>query len=200
MIENVLIIYEEELFAIGLKNIIKEINPDIKVVLCLLYDDLEKCLLEHPAELIILSQDMCIDVSYSNNLVKKIYPDSKFVVLTRTFTPDDVKKFMENCINGAICKKYSVEKIKSIMNLLLLGENYYPPELLPYTYQATLTKQQVKLISELRKGLSNKQIAFEMGIAETTVKAHMSILMKKLNVNNRVQVIKKAMEMGLIPY
>lgn len=200
MIENVLIIYEEELFAIGLKNIIKEINPDIKVDLCLLYDDLEKCLLEHPAELIILSQDMCIDVSYSNNLVKKIYPDSKFVVLTRTFTPDDVKKFMENCINGAICKKYSVEKIKSIMNLLLLGENYYPPELLPYTYQTTLTKQQVKLISELRKGLSNKQIAFEMGIAETTVKAHMSILMKKLNVNNRIQVIKKAMELGLIPY
>lgn len=200
MIENVLIIYEEELFAIGLKNIIKEINPDIKVDLCLLYDDLEKCLLEHPAELIILSQDMCIDVSYSNNLVKKIYPDSKFVVLTRTFTPDDVKKFMENCINGAICKKYSVEKIKSIMNLLLLGENYYPPELLPYTYQATLTKQQVKLIDELRKGLSNKQIAFEMGIAETTVKAHMSILMKKLNVNNRIQVIKKAMELGLIPY
>ena len=40
----------------------------------------------------------------------------------------------------------------------------------------------------MRYGRSNKQIAFELGIAETTVKAHMTALMRKLNVCNRTQV------------
>lgn len=200
MIENVLIIYEEELFAVGLQTIIKEIQPDINVSMSILYDDLEKCLIENPADLIIISKDKCLDISYTNPIIKKIHPNSKYVIMSRTFTVDDVKKFMEFNVDGIICKKYSVAKIKTIMNLLLMGENYYPPELLPYTNQTFLTKQQLKLIDGLRMGYSNKQIAYDMKISESTVKAHMSILMKKLKVTNRIQVIKKAMEMGIIPY
>jgi DNA-binding NarL/FixJ family response regulator len=40
----------------------------------------------------------------------------------------------------------------------------------------------------VHSGLLNKQIAFDLGIAEATVKAHMTALMRKLNVRNRTQV------------
>jgi DNA-binding NarL/FixJ family response regulator len=40
----------------------------------------------------------------------------------------------------------------------------------------------------VRSGQLNKQIAFDLGIAEKTVKAHMTALMRKLNVRNRTQV------------
>ena len=51
-----------------------------------------------------------------------------------------------------------------------------------------LTPTQIKVLRGVQSGLLNKQIAFDLGIAEATVKAHMTALMRKLNVRNRTQV------------
>jgi len=53
---------------------------------------------------------------------------------------------------------------------------------------AQLTPAQIKVLRGVHSGLLNKQIAFDLGIAEATVKAHMTALMRKLNVRNRTQV------------
>ena len=50
-----------------------------------------------------------------------------------------------------------------------------------------LTPTQMKVLERVNSGLLNKQIAFDLGIAEATVKAHMTALMRKLNVHNRTQ-------------
>ena len=50
-----------------------------------------------------------------------------------------------------------------------------------------LTPTQLKVLEGVNSGLLNKQIAFDLGIAEATVKAHMTALMRKLNVQNRTQ-------------
>jgi DNA-binding NarL/FixJ family response regulator len=51
-----------------------------------------------------------------------------------------------------------------------------------------LTPTQRKVMQGVHSGMLNKQIAFDLGIAEATVKAHMTALMRKLNVRNRTQV------------
>jgi len=51
-----------------------------------------------------------------------------------------------------------------------------------------LTPTQFKVLRGVHLGQANKQIAFELGIAEATVKAHMTALMRKLNARNRTQV------------
>ena len=53
---------------------------------------------------------------------------------------------------------------------------------------AQLTPTQLKVMHGVHSGLLNKQIASDLGIAEATVKAHMTALMRKLNVRNRTQV------------
>jgi len=53
---------------------------------------------------------------------------------------------------------------------------------------ARLTPTQMKVMQGVSFGRLNKQIAFDLGIAEKTVKAHMTALMRKLNVSNRTQV------------
>ena len=53
---------------------------------------------------------------------------------------------------------------------------------------ARLTPTQIKVMHGVHSGLLNKQIAYDLGIAEATVKAHMTALMRKLNVRNRTQV------------
>jgi DNA-binding NarL/FixJ family response regulator len=60
-----------------------------------------------------------------------------------------------------------------------------------------LTPTQIKVMRGVRSGQLNKQIAFELGIAEATVKAHMTALMRKLNVRNRTQVAIAAQEIAL---
>jgi len=50
-----------------------------------------------------------------------------------------------------------------------------------------LTPTQIRVLRGVHSGLLNKQIAFDLGIAEATVKVHMTALMRKLNVRNRTQ-------------
>ena len=50
-----------------------------------------------------------------------------------------------------------------------------------------LTPTEIKVLTGVRSGQLNKQIAHDLGIAEKTVKAHMTMLMRKLNVRNRTQ-------------
>lgn len=59
-----------------------------------------------------------------------------------------------------------------------------------------LTPTQMKVMMGVQSGLLNKQIAFDLGIAEKTVKAHMTALMRKLNVSNRTQVAVMAQSLG----
>lgn len=63
----------------------------------------------------------------------------------------------------------------------------FPPELLQ-----ALTRKQLLVLERMTKGASNKQIAYTLEIAETTVKAHVSAILRKLNVHNRVQAILSA--------
>ena len=50
-----------------------------------------------------------------------------------------------------------------------------------------LTPTQTKVLKGVNSGRLNKQIAGDLGIAEATVKAHMTALMRKMNVKNRTQ-------------
>jgi DNA-binding NarL/FixJ family response regulator len=54
---------------------------------------------------------------------------------------------------------------------------------------ATLTPQQVRVLMMLSGGLLNKQIAHELGLSEATVKAHVSAILQKLDVESRTQAV-----------
>lgn len=59
-----------------------------------------------------------------------------------------------------------------------------------------LTPTQMKVLRCVHSGLLNKQIAYELGMAEATVKVHMTALMRKLNVRNRTQAAIVARNLG----
>jgi len=54
---------------------------------------------------------------------------------------------------------------------------------------STLTPQQVRVLMMLSDGLMNKQIAYELTISEATVKAHVSAILQKLDVDSRTQAV-----------
>ena len=81
-----------------------------------------------------------------------------------------------------------LEKMRECGCMLALSElGSCAPELLQ-----ALTRKQLLVLERMTKGESNKQIAYTLEIAETTVKAHVSAILRKLNVHNRVQAILSA--------
>lgn len=79
---------------------------------------------------------------------------------------------------------------------VVLPKGYQPPAASGTTDLAariaTLTPQQVRVLHMLRQGLLNKQIAFDLGVGETTVKAHVSEILRKLKVASRTQAVIEA--------
>ncbi|MBE6454839.1 MAG: response regulator transcription factor [Alphaproteobacteria bacterium] len=61
-----------------------------------------------------------------------------------------------------------------------------------------LSERQVEVLRQLGRGFSNKQIAHELGVAEPTVKMHVSSILRALNVQNRVQILLKAKELNFL--
>lgn len=61
-----------------------------------------------------------------------------------------------------------------------------------------LSPRQTCVLHQIGQGLANKQIAYNLGIAEATVKMHVSALLRAFQAQNRVQVLLKAKEKGLI--
>lgn len=61
---------------------------------------------------------------------------------------------------------------------------------------AKLTPQQMRVLMMLKEGLLNKQIAYELSVSEATVKAHVSAILQKLDVNSRTQAVIVASKIG----
>lgn len=64
----------------------------------------------------------------------------------------------------------------------------------------SLTRRQLLVLERMTQGESNKQIAYNLNIAETTVKAHVSAILRKLGVHNRVQAILSASDIDFAHY
>ncbi|MFN4222200.1 MULTISPECIES: response regulator transcription factor [Novosphingobium] len=64
---------------------------------------------------------------------------------------------------------------------------------------AGLTPTQLKVLLAVLEGKLNKQIAYDLGMSEATVKAHMTAIMRKLDVQNRTQAALVARSLGLAP-
>lgn len=101
-------------------------------------------------------------------------------------------------ISKSIRKPELAEAIRDVMNgLVYLPQGYEPPvadlqgsrhsELA--TRLATLTPQQLRVLQMLRQGMLNKQIAYKLEVGETTIKAHVSEILRKLNVASRTQAV-----------
>jgi DNA-binding NarL/FixJ family response regulator len=67
----------------------------------------------------------------------------------------------------------------------------------PVKPQFDLSPRELEVLEQLVKGLSNKVIARNLSIEETTVKLHLRSLFRKLNVNNRTEAVITALDSGL---
>lgn len=96
---------------------------------------------------------------------------------------------------GYLPKSLSLDDLSAALATVLDGGTWFPvnqevaEESADAARVASLTPAQRRVITGLSEGLLNKQIAYEMGISEATVKAHMTAIFRKLGANNRTQAL-----------
>jgi DNA-binding NarL/FixJ family response regulator len=128
------------------------------------------------------------------------YPSVPVVVVSANDEPAAIRQCMEFGASGFIPKTLGVEAMRNAVSRILGGGVWTPPdvdlragadseiaELMKR--MATLTPQQVRVLMMLSEGLLNKQIAYQLGVSEATVKAHVSAILQKLGVESRTQAV-----------
>src|SRR3954468_20272980 len=128
------------------------------------------------------------------------YPGVPVVVVSANDDPAGIRRCMDFGASGFIPKTLGVEAMRSAIAQVLEGGVWTPPHIDLKAGNdaqgadmierlATLTPQQVRVLMMLSEGLLNKQIAYNLSVSEATVKAHVSAILKKLDVESRTQAV-----------
>jgi DNA-binding NarL/FixJ family response regulator len=128
------------------------------------------------------------------------YPSLPVAIVSANNDPAVIGHCMAFGAAGFLPKTLGVEALRGAIARVLAGEMWTPPDVeLAGTGDAetaalirrlaTLTPQQVRVLMMLSGGLLNKQIAYELGVSEATVKAHVSAILQKLGVDSRTQAV-----------
>lgn len=135
------------------------------------------------------------------------HPDIPVVIVSATEDPVVIRRAIGFGASGFIPKSLDTAEIGAAVQAVLAGDSWTPPDVDLSAddddeaaeiarRMATLTPQQVRVLMMLSEGLLNKQIAYELGVSEATVKAHVSAILQKLGVESRTQAVIAASKIG----
>ena len=111
-----------------------------------------------------------------------------------------IRRSLDFGASGFIPKRFGVETLRDAIMKVMEGDVWVPPDTDLTSADdpdmarlrdrlVTLTPQQVRVLMMLSEGLLNKQIAYELGVSEATIKAHVSAILQKLGVESRTQAV-----------
>ncbi|MBV2142440.1 response regulator transcription factor [Falsochrobactrum sp. TDYN1] len=132
--------------------------------------------------------------------LKALQPALPTIIISATDDAATIRHAIKLGASGFISKSASMEIIDEAVRAVLAGEIWvasdidldhaHDPEIEALiTRIRTLTPQQGRVLTMLADGLLNKQVAYELGVSEATVKAHVSAVLQKLGVDSRTQAV-----------
>lgn len=128
-------------------------------------------------------------------------PGTPIVIVTGSEPSTDMHRMVCEGARGVVHKRASAPELLSILRVVLAGGTHVPAELLhvPTTDEDdALTDRQREVLVLLAGGASNKEIADRLGIAEATVRVHVSSVLRTLGVENRTQAATSALARRLL--
>lgn len=220
---KILIADDHELFLQGLEFIIKKNYPEAEIILASNYTDIFNIISKQKDFDLILT-DLAMPGAIWHEALKKIHqecPDVPIIIISAVFERSILQKTFDIGVSGYVSKSFSNNLILSAINLVLAGGMYIPPEVMQISMPTTpepmrelieqlnssknnsttekiLTPRQTEVLQCLAEGLPNKLIAYKLGLTEGTVKIHITLLMRALDVTNRLAAVRKAEQLGLL--
>ncbi len=131
-------------------------------------------------------------------LLRAQYPEVPVMIISAIEDHKVIRRTFELGAAGYLPKSVGPADIRTAIDTVLEGEIFVPDgvslagddeQSALIRRLSTLTPQQIRVLMMLSDGLMNKQIAYELSISEATVKAHVSSILQKLDVDSRTQAV-----------
>ena len=134
--------------------------------------------------------------------LRERYPKVRVAMLSAVDDPTVVKAALSRGASAFIVKHIDPRDLAAAVRQAIEGAVFQPLGLLENGNgngnENDLSKRELTILKALQSGLSNKQIAKELFLAEQTVKFHLTNIYRKLGVNNRTEAVRYAYEHGLV--
>ena len=218
-----LIADDHELFLQGLEFVLSKEYPQAEIVLAKSYTDIFK-ILQKQKDFNLILTDLAMPGDDWLDAIGKMHtmcPDVPIIIISAVFEREILQKTYDLGVSGYISKAFPNNIIIGAINLVLAGGIYIPPEILQMSIKSPsesvrsllhdlndspkpsadnhgITPPQMEVLRCMAEGMSNKQIAYKLGLSEGTVKIHITLLMRTLEVTNRTAAVSKATQYGLI--
>jgi DNA-binding NarL/FixJ family response regulator len=149
------------------------------------------------------------DIGAELKMLERAAPDVARVLMSQVEVPEDILDAFDQHVRGYIPTTLPIDQVAEAIRFVVAGGTFVPqsilslhsrqspnPEHAPIapkldTGTMRFSPRQTQVLRMLWKGCSNKLIAYELRMCESTVKVHIRHIMKKLNVSNRTQVVLK---------
>jgi DNA-binding NarL/FixJ family response regulator len=193
---------DHPLFRGALREAVRSVVPATNIDEAGAFGELT-ALLEKESDIDLVLLDLAMPgVSGFSGLIylRAQYPAIPVVVVSASDDGDTIRRSMEFGASGFIPKRFGVETLREAIGKVMNGDIWTPsdidlsagvdPDMTKLRDRLiTLTPQQVRVLMMLSEGLLNKQIAYELGVSEATIKAHVSAILQKLGVESRTQAV-----------
>jgi DNA-binding NarL/FixJ family response regulator len=199
---RVLIADDHPLMVGGLRQAVLAAAPDAEIAEAHDFDSMVAALDAAPdTDLVLLDLTMPGVRGFSGLLfLRSERPAIPVVVVSGNEDRAVIRHCLEFGAAGFIPKSNSLETMRAAIAQVLNGGRWTPPDFDPNAAPnressamarrlASLTPQQIRVLMMLSQGLLNKQNAYELGVSEATVKAHVSAIFQKLGVESRTQAV-----------
>ncbi len=130
--------------------------------------------------------------------IRILAPATRLIVISAFEESRDVRRVLNAGANGFIGKSSPSAMVTEAVTRVMAGETFISPSVaLDATGNRSkmsepekrLTQRQREVLHKLQEGKSNKEIARELGLAEITVKLHVTAILRTFNAENRTQVV-----------
>jgi len=201
--ESVRIIVADDhpLFREALQLVLAPLMPDVRFIEAESFETLQTAVTEHDdADLVLLDLDMPGASGLSVlSWLRTRHPALPVVLISATGDAAIMRQAVEFGASGFIPKSSPVETISEAILAVLEGEVWLPERARALEDPgasrqeelsqrvSTLTPQQRRVLDMLAEGLLNKQIAAQLQVSEATIKAHATLIFRKLGVRSRTQ-------------
>jgi DNA-binding NarL/FixJ family response regulator len=193
---------DHPLFRDALRQAVASVVTSAKIDEAGSFEDLTK-LLEEDSDVDLVLLDLTMPgISGFSGLIylRAQYPAIPVVIVSATDDGGTIRRSLVFGASGFIPKRFGVDTLRDAIMKVMDGDVWIPPdtdlssatdpELARLRDRlVTLTPQQVRVLMMLSEGLLNKQIAYELGVSEATIKAHVSAILQKLGVESRTQAV-----------
>lgn len=204
--DRIVIADDHPLFRAALRSAVDKAAPGADIQECASLAEAKAALAVGAADLLLLDLKLS-DSEGMGGLVsiRAEYPIVPIAVVSASEDAAVVRQALTLGAAGFIPKSSSLPQMVEAIGAVLAGDGWSPDLSETETGEddlaarvASLTTSQLRILEGLKEGRLNKQIAYDLGVSEATIKAHLTSVFRKLGVQNRTQAVILAKQLDSI--